>query len=115
VITAATVEEAALANGAQAFASEKDLLRLAAEWPGERLVEIWNGIPGVKAVTRFTNRKAGVSRVWKAVQGLAKEATPAQPAAAKEVTPAKAIRLHSSHTCEDLISGQLPGHRSHRN
>ena len=72
-IAALTAAEAAagLPEGATAFASEKELQRLAAGWPAERLVEIWNGIPGVKAVTRFTNRKAGVTRVWKAIQGLA--------------------------------------------
>lgn len=69
-LTAAEVA-AGLPEGATAFASEKELQRLAAGWPAERLVEIWNGIPGVKAVTRFTNRKAGVARVWKAIQGLA--------------------------------------------
>src|SRR4029078_13205792 len=70
---------AGLPEGASAFASEKELQRLAAGWPAERLVVIWNGIPGVKAVTRFTNRNAGVARVWKAIQGLA-VAAEAQPA-----------------------------------
>ena len=77
-LTAAEVA-AGLPEGATAFASEKELQRLAAGWPAERLVEIWNGIPGVKAVTRFTNRKAGVARVWNAIQGLA-VAAEAQPA-----------------------------------
>jgi hypothetical protein len=74
-------EAAAAANGAEAFGSEKELQRIAAQWSGERLVEIWNSIPGVKAVTRFTNRKAGVTRVWKAIQGLATATAEAEPAA----------------------------------
>jgi hypothetical protein len=81
-IAALTAEEAAagLPEGATPFTSEKELQRLAAEWTAERLVTIWNGIPGVKATTRFTNRKAGAARIWKAIQGLA-VATGAKPAA----------------------------------
>src|SRR5713226_3217365 len=107
-ITALTGTEAT-PSGSEAFASEKDLLRIAAEWPAERLVEIWNSIPGVTAVTRFTNGKAGVARVWKAIQGLAKPAPKAKPAkkadgkkkpkakgratkAAKPAKPAKAAK-----------------------
>jgi hypothetical protein len=81
-ITAVTEKEAAAAaNGVEAFGSEKDLQRIAAQWPGERLVEIWNSIPGVKAVRRFTNRKAGVARVWKAIQGLAPLTPETEPGA----------------------------------
>jgi len=90
-ITALTGTEAT-PSGSEAFASEKDLLRIAAEWPAERLVEIWNSIPGVTAATRFTNRKAAVARVWKAIQGLAKpapEAKPAKKAAGKKEPKAK--------------------------
>jgi hypothetical protein len=52
------------------FASEAELERLAASWPSSRLVEIWNGLPGVTAVRRFTSRGAGVRRIWNAVQML---------------------------------------------
>ena len=105
-LTAAEVA-AALPEGGARFASEKDLQRLAAGWPAERLVEIWNSIPGVKPTTRFTNRKAGVTRVWKAIQVLAgtvdappaPEAKPtkashkkAAPAPAKPTRPAKAAK-----------------------
>jgi Protein of unknown function (DUF3489) len=88
-ITAITQQEAAagIPEGATPFTSAKELLRLAADWPAERLVEIWNSIPGVKAVTRFTNRKAGTGRIWKAIQGLAAAAETkpaAEPASARE-------------------------------
>ena len=90
-LTAAEVA-AGLPEGATAFASEKELQRLATGWLAERLVEIWNGIPGVKAVTRFTNRKAGIVRVWKAIQGLAvaAEAQPAPEAKQKKAGRTKA-------------------------
>ena len=39
--------EAAVGAGAQAFTSQKELAELAAAWPAERLVAIWNSLPGV--------------------------------------------------------------------
>src|SRR6476469_4568444 len=52
------------------FASASELAELAAKWPASRLVEIWNGIPGVSAVSKFTNRKVATERIWKAIQSL---------------------------------------------
>ena len=34
----------------------------------KRLVEIWNRLPGVEPVARFTDRKTAVRRIWRAVQ-----------------------------------------------
>jgi hypothetical protein len=93
----ATHEEATASNSAaQLFASQKELLRLASDWPAERLVEIWNGLPGVEAVTKFRSAKAGVSRIWERVQGLAEpakpkaDAKPKRSAKAAKKAPAKA-------------------------
>jgi hypothetical protein len=75
----------------QAFATEKELAKLAAEWPGARLVEVWNSFAGVapftelKPVKKFTNRKAAVSRIWAAVQRLSADG--AEPA--PDVAPTK--------------------------
>jgi len=52
------------------FSSERELRRLTAEWPGARLVEIWNQLPGVRPVTRFTNRDIAMRRIWTALQTL---------------------------------------------
>jgi len=57
------------ANG-DTFRSETELNELAAAWPANRLVEIWNSIPGVVPVKKFTNRKTAVLRIWKAIQSL---------------------------------------------
>ena len=46
---------------AEQFSSAKELSRLAANWPGSRLVEVWNSLPGQKPVKKFTNRKAAVT------------------------------------------------------
>ena len=34
----------------------------------KRLVEIWNRLPGVGAVARFTDRKTAIARIWRALQ-----------------------------------------------
>ena len=35
-----------------------------------RLIEVWNGIPGLTPVKKFTDRKSAVGRIWKAIQSL---------------------------------------------
>lgn len=94
-ITALTIEEAAagIPDGMTPFTSDTELQRLAADWPADRLVAIWNGIPGVRAVTRFTSRNIGVSRIWKAIQTLApRDGQPREPKAPDSAIPAKTAR-----------------------
>jgi hypothetical protein len=55
---------------AERFSNEAALAKLAADWPASRLVEIWNSLPGVNPVKKFTNRHTAVSRIWKAIQNL---------------------------------------------
>src|SRR5690349_15267101 len=50
------------------FASEQALQELASRWSMKRLVEIWNRLPGVQAVARFTDRKTAIARIWRAIQ-----------------------------------------------
>jgi hypothetical protein len=52
------------------FASQQELADLAAKWPANRLVEVWNGIPGLTPVKKFTDRKSAVGRIWNAIQSL---------------------------------------------
>jgi hypothetical protein len=54
----------------ESFSNSEDLAALADQWPGTRLVEIWNSLPGVEPVRRFTSRKVAVARIWKAIQHL---------------------------------------------
>jgi hypothetical protein len=67
------------------FASQSELADLATDWPMSRLVEIWNSIPGVTAVTKFTNRKVATERIWKAIQGLGTTAPKSESAIAEPV------------------------------
>ena len=59
-----------LQEGAGSFATEEELARLAGGWSGSRLVEVWNSLPGFPPVKKFADRKRGVRRIWKAIQGL---------------------------------------------
>src|SRR5712671_3756535 len=52
------------------FSSEKELANLAGTWPGARLIEIWNSLPGATPVKKFTDRKKAVARIWKSIQSL---------------------------------------------
>ena len=64
------------ADESQSFSTAKELAKLTAEWPASRLVDTWNSFAGVapfddlKPVKKFTDRKAAVARIWKAVQRL---------------------------------------------
>ena len=41
---------------------------IAGAWPLKRLVEIWNALPGVTPVEKFTNRQIALERIWRAVE-----------------------------------------------
>ena len=54
--------------GGRTFASEQEFEELIHEWPMKRLVEIWNRLPGLEPVARFTDRKTAIRRIWRALQ-----------------------------------------------
>jgi len=74
----ATQEEAAatITTAYEFFTTEKELAQLAAAWPAERLVAIWNSLAGVKPVKTFKTAKAAASKIWESIQGLAEAAKP---------------------------------------
>jgi hypothetical protein len=72
------------------FASQQELADLAATWPANRLIEVWNGIPGLTPIKKFTSRKSAVARVWKAIQSLDGGATEAATTAPERATKRKA-------------------------
>jgi cell pole-organizing protein PopZ len=87
-------------EGQERFTSEKELAALAANWPADRLISVWNSFAGVagfgadlKPVKKFTNRKTAIARIWKAIQkldGVSEGAATATAEAAAAATPAKA-------------------------
>jgi hypothetical protein len=66
----ATAQEAEAVPNAERFRNEAGLAKLAADWPAARLVEIYNSLPGVSPVKKFTDRKTAAGRIWKAIQSL---------------------------------------------
>jgi hypothetical protein len=82
-----TQEEAAAATTTpfDSFTSQKELAELAAAWPAERLVAIWNSLPGVTPVKRFKDHNAAATRIWGRIQSLGapEKPQPEQPAKPK--------------------------------
>ena len=54
-------------QGANHFTSRDELAHLTTQWPASRLVRLWNGLPGVTPVQRFTDRRTALDRIWKAL------------------------------------------------
>ncbi len=87
-------ETSAVRASDQTFATQAVLFELASHWPGPRLVEIANSIPGFTKVKYFANRKVGVARIWKALQSQfaaqpAAQDAPKAKTSRKKATPAK--------------------------
>ena len=61
---------AAASDNAVVFSTHANLTHDSAPWPAGRLVQIWNRIPGVVAVKKFTDRKTALHRIWNAIQAL---------------------------------------------
>jgi len=68
----------------RAFSSEVQFADLIGN-DSKRLIEIWNSLPGVTPVKKFTNRKIATERIWKAIQNLGEAATPVE--AEQQATP----------------------------
>jgi hypothetical protein len=106
-------------TGEAVFGSAEQLAALVQEWPIARLVEVWNQLPGVRQIRKFTDRKSGMRRLWQAVQGVAvkqgqqrRKAVLQRPAAAPTAkqskqgrTPEKGTKTRRSWPC----CASLPG------
>ena len=96
------------------FRSAKELDKVARKWPAPRLIEIWNSLPGVSPVRKFTSRQVAIDRIWKAIQNLApEEGAHTAPVATKRVratkdtTPLSAARVGSKTA---IVLGLLKRH-----
>jgi len=71
-ITAHATPEAAAATPPpfDSFSSQPEFAELAKSWPAERLVAIWNSLPGVQPIKRFKSHNAPATRIWARIQGL---------------------------------------------
>jgi len=97
-------------EGQEHFATEKELAKLAANWPADRLTQVWNSFAGVapfdelKPVKKFTDRKTAIARVWKTIQRL--DAVPAPQAA--DVAP-KSKRSRNAAKADDATPSAREG------
>ena len=122
-ITVHTSRKAARETDAGVFATEEQFSDLIGP-DNKRLIEIWNSLPGVKAVTKFTNRKTATGRIWKALQSLGEteaSATPETVAAqtpdvAPEEAPAetKPKRAKKADVAATVASGPREGSKTSR-
>jgi hypothetical protein len=103
----------------ECFTSEAGLAALAANWPGARLAEIWNSLPGETSVRKFKDRATGVARIWKAIQRLG--ATGGQAVGEENVaapvapqTPHVATKLASATTKATSTTGPPDGSKTSR-
>ena len=97
-----SAEEAAAATATpfDSFSSQKELAGLVTGWPPERLIAIWNGLPGVEPVKKFKNAKIAASRIWERIQNLGEAAKPAaEPAEAKADKKAKGSAPAAKGVC----------------
>lgn len=107
----AFAEAPVAADQTESFSSEKELGKLTANWPASRLVDTWNSFAGVapfdelKAVKKFTDRKAAVVRIWKAVQRL----TPTPAPQAGPVAPKKARSKKSTPKADGRATARERG------
>ena len=100
-ITGYAPGEAVPDGNTERFTTEGELAQLAAQWPAARLVEVWNSIPGLAPVRKFTSRKTAVARIWKAAQSLVSR--PNAPDVAKKAAKSRkqATPKAKAHTARD--------------
>ena len=85
------------------FASEKELVSLIAKWPGDRLIAIWNSLPGVAPVKKFKNAKTAAGKIWERIQSLGETAKPKAEAKANSgARAAKGAPTKAKGTKESL-------------
>jgi len=107
-ITVHTSRNAARATEAGVFASEVQFADLIGP-DNKRLVEIWNNLPGIKPLTKFTGRKVATKRIWKAIQGIGAPAISAAPS--KPQVSVATVSAQAPHVASNVA---MPGKTSKR-
>ncbi len=87
----ASAQEAEAVANAERFRNEAQLAKMAADWPMSRLVETWNGLPGVNPVAKFKDRATAAGRIWKAIQTLGQTPQAAAEEPVPEVAPVSEV------------------------
>ena len=84
---------------------------MAAQWPADRLLAVWNSLPGVTPVKKFTDRKTAISSVWARIQGLGEPVPPkaATPVGATAATPASKPEPKADQPAKPKAVGKAKG------
>jgi Protein of unknown function (DUF3489) len=91
-----------LPEGAEKFGTERELAKLSAKWTVARLNEIWNALPGTSPVSKFTDRKTAVRRIWNQIQNLEPVPNPRKHAATKSDQILALLRQPSGATLQSI-------------
>jgi len=78
-------------EGADHFSSLDELRQVAAHWPASRLVRLWNSLPSVTPVKRFTDRTTALNRIWRVLANGSAHSTARAKASRK-------TRVHADKT-----------------
>ena len=87
-VTAGAEREQSATRAAR-FSTIDELTEMTHAWPMARLVAVWNGLPGVTALSRFTDRNTAVARIWKTLQNAAESTKVSRPVRVKRRTGSK--------------------------
>jgi hypothetical protein len=102
VVVSQSRGRAKLPEGSEKFGTERELAKLAAKWPASRLHEIWNALPGTRPVSKFTDRKTAVHRIWNEIQKLEQVPSSRKRAATKADQILALLRQPSGATLQSI-------------
>jgi hypothetical protein len=94
----ASPEAAQAISDSERFTTAEEFASLAAAWQTSRLVEIWNGIPGVTPVKKFKDRATATTRIWTAIKSLRGDVTS---------EPAEETQTSGSETEPEVIPDEV--------
>ncbi len=96
-----------LEPGAVRFSTEQELAAVSADWPVGALVDLWNRLPGVTRVRKFTDRATALRRIWAALQSQAKPPARSKPTAARAMPAPREPKRGSVQTSQDSKTDQV--------
>jgi hypothetical protein len=94
---------------AMSFSSLEELRAVTHQWPMQRMVSMWNQLPGTRRLTRFENRSIAVERLWRAIERQRPAPLATGPQAQRPVRQTKAeyivalLRAPQGATIETLM------------
>src|SRR3954470_7465081 len=88
----------------QQVTSFEEWRALAGAWPLKRLVALWNDLPGVPPVQKFTNREIALERIWRFLHPP-EQTTPRK--AAEQKNPFRPFPKHTKATSSGASSNAI--------